>query len=131
MSEDTIVYMSEMRTAEVRTFDSGATRSPIADKLEYARFFDSRVLKRRAEYMHKHRKQSDGQIREPDNWKRGIPLGSYHDSLTRHIKDIDLHMQGYDSEAEEDFETAVVAAMFNLEGMLFEILKFRDIGEEI
>jgi hypothetical protein len=108
---------------QVRLFETGATRTPIGEKLCYSGFNDSRVEKRYAEYMHKHMKQSDGNLRDPDNWKKGIPLESYHDSMARHFKDIELYMQGYKGEMSEDIITALCAMRFNVTGMTFEILK--------
>lgn len=116
-------HLTEIRTAEVRTFDTGATRSPLGDKLCYSRFFDPRVLKLRAEYMHRHRTQTDGKLREPDNWKRGIDQASYVDSLMRHFMDVWLWAAGYQDEMTEDIKTAIIACMFNLEGLLHEIMK--------
>lgn len=106
----------------VRRFESGATRSG-GVKLEYTRFFDARVNKRVAEYMHKHRTQADGSVREPDNWKKGIDRGSYVASLARHEKDMELWEQGYPEEMTETIEDSLCALMFNAHGLLYEILK--------
>ena len=106
----------------VRRFESGATRSG-GVKLEYTRFFDARVNKRLAEYMHKHREQADGTLREPDNWKKGIDKESYVASLARHEKDTELWLQGYPEEMTETIEDSLLAIMFNAHGMLYEILK--------
>lgn len=115
--------LTDMRTAEVRIFDGGATRSPLGDKLCYSRFMDARVVKRYCEYLHKHRVQADGNVREPDNWKNGIPQASYMDSMHRHFMDVWLHNQGHTSEMAEDIETALCALIFNAQGMLFEVMK--------
>lgn len=128
MNEEQTVYMTAMRTAEIRTFDTGATRSPTNDKLAYSRFMDSRVIKRYCEYLHKHRTQTDGQVREPDNWKQGIPAESYVDSMYRHFMDVWLFEQGYYNDTLEDQETALCALMFNAQGLLFEILKDKERG---
>ena len=112
-----------MKKPEIREFETGATRSPIADKFCYDRFFSPLVLHRFAQYMHQHRTQSDGTIREPDNWQKGIPMESYMDSLKRHEMDVWLHQSGFGSIATEDIETALCGLFFNVQGMLFEILK--------
>lgn len=108
-----------------REFESGATRSPLGDKLCYAGFISPLAQKRFAEYMHLHRTQADGQIRQPDNWKKGIPLGSFMDSMSRHYQDVWLHMDGFSGEAVEDMETALCGLFFNIQGMLHEIVKER------
>lgn len=99
----------------MREFKTGATRDTNEHKLEYARFFSHEVLKRRAEYMHKNRLQTDGKLRDPDNWKKGIPKNVYLDSAFRHFFEI--------WEGKGDTEEAICALMFNCEGMLYEILK--------
>lgn len=105
----------------IRTFDSGATRDTDEGKLNYRRFFSPKVLKRRAEYMEKHRIQSNGEVRAPDNWKKGIPLEAYADSLSRHHHEFESLLEdgiwgGY------SIEDVICAQMFNLEGFLYELL---------
>lgn len=107
----------------VRTFETGATRSPLGSKLQYSKFMDSRVIKRYCEYLNHHRVQTDGKVREPDNWKSGIPVTSYVDSMQRHYMDIWLWHQEYTVEMSEDIETALCALLFNVQGLLFEVLR--------
>lgn len=113
----------------MRTFDTGATRSPLGDKLEYAGFLSPLVLKRFAEYMHKHRAQADGTIRDSRNWQKGIPLSSYEDSLIRHVIDVWLWCEGLDCEIEDNIEDNIedvlCAVIFNAQGMLFELLRLQ------
>jgi len=112
--------------SEVREFATGATRSPMANKLCYSGFLSPLAQKRFAEYMHLHRTQSDGAIRDPDNWKKGIPMESFMDSMSRHYQDVWLHMDGHGKEATEDIETALCGLFFNVQGMLHEIVKARE-----
>ena len=109
-----------------RTFESGATRDTVNDKLSYVKGMSVAVLHRYMEYLGKHREQPDGSTREFDNWKKGIPKECYIDSLVRHTMDewrlyegqavIDNH--GYVSE-----EDLLCAIIFNAHGILHEILK--------
>jgi hypothetical protein len=103
----------------LRTFDTGATRDTAGDKLDYEGFLSPRALRRYAEYMHVHRKQSDGTLRAADNWQKGIPLDAYMKSLWRHFMDVWLahRLKG---RAGED---ALCAMLFNVMGYLHEILK--------
>ena len=112
-----------MSNTPARMFDTGATRSPLGDKLCYADFMDSRVIKRYCEYLHKHRVQTDGIVREPDNWKKGIDKTSYVDSMFRHFMDVWHWHLGHQDEMSEDIQTALCALMFNTHGLMFEILK--------
>jgi hypothetical protein len=105
-------------------FSSGAIRDTDIDKLQYARFLSPLVIKRYCEYLHKHRKQADGKIREPDNWKLGIPQLRYMDSKFRHFMDTWLINCGYPKEAtEQNEEETLCAELFNTMGKLHEILQ--------
>lgn len=107
---------------EVRTFDTGATRDVDIGKLDYEAFLSPLVLKRYAEYMHKHRIQADGSLRDGDNWQRGIPLAQYMKSLWRHFMDAwTLHRFGKNMDTQQ--EENLCAGLFNVSGLLHEILK--------
>lgn len=117
----------------IRQFASGASRDADTEKLQFARFFDPLVVQRRAEYMHHHRHQADGSLREPDNWKlgqregTGIPIQAFMDGLARHEHDAwMIHEYGevFRPETGEsvDLEDALCAIMFNAEGWLRRLL---------
>jgi len=121
--ETTTVTDDDGRT---RTFVTGATRDTNTDKLEFWGFSSALVEQRYAEYMNSHRQMPDGSLRSSSNWAKGIPLDVYKHSLSRHIHDVRLHLEGYAELAQEaDFETALCAALFNLNGMLYETIKAR------
>lgn len=112
--------------AEMRVFETGATRNVDDDKLEYEGFESALVTKRYAEYMHLHRRQADGQLRDPDNWQKGIPKAAYVKSLVRHVQDLRLHWDGAADEAvDQDLESVLCAVLFNTKGLLFELIKER------
>lgn len=112
-----------------RTFDTGATRDTGDGKLAYDRFLSPFVIRRYAEYMEKHRVQSDGTLREPDNWKKGIPLPVYRASLTRHVQEVneftnpDDGFEVFGVTDYDDLEEALCATIFNAMGMLYEIIQ--------
>lgn len=110
--------------ARIRTFDTGATRDTNENKLEYRRFFSPMVLRRRAEFMHKNRLQSDGKLRDPDNWKKGMPHSVYADSLSRHVREME---QALESPELGGIEETLCAIMFNAEGLLYELLAGRSL----
>lgn len=102
----------------MRTFESGANRDSNDGKLDYEGFLSHRVLERYAEYLHKHRIQSDGKIRTSDNWQKGIPKEEYMKSMWRHFMDVwEAHRE------EKEIEDALCAMMFNSMGYLHEVLK--------
>ena len=122
----TDLKLNTSNDAKIRQFDTGATRDTSIGKLEYARFMSPIVIKRFSEYMNLHRKQSDNNLREPDNWMN--LFGDKHedvclDSLWRHLMDVWLINKGFPNEAREDIESALCAIMFNVQAWLFKVLK--------
>ena len=117
------------RGKEMREFSTGATRNNMSDnKLGYEGFFAPRVLRGYAEYMHAHRKQADGKLRDPDNWQKGIPKEVYMDSMVRHVFDLWAMWRDeprFEPETGEplDMETVGYAIMFNIMGLLFELTR--------
>lgn len=107
--------------AGMRTFSSGATRNVDDSKFDYEGFLSPLVLERFAEYMHQHRIQADGQVRDSDNWQKGIPKDAYMKSGFRHFMDWWQHHRG--NVANEELEEALCALMFNVMGYLHEELK--------
>lgn len=101
-----------------RIFASGASRDTDEGKLDFDGFLSHAVLSRYAEYMHKHRKMTDGSLRDSDNWKKGIPRDQYRKSAWRHFMDWwNLHRTG------QNVEEAACALLFNVMGDLHESLK--------
>jgi len=110
----------------MRQFDTGATRNDDSNQLDYEGFLSPLVLIRYAEYMHKNRLQSDGNMRESDNWQKGIPIEQYMKSKFRHFMETwRLHRQELNGEfpKKEDIEESLCAELFNTMGMLHELLR--------
>ena len=105
----------------MRTFETGATRDTDQNKHDYEGFLSPLVLERFAEYMTKHRKQADGNLRASDNWQKGIPLDAYMKSGWRHFFDWWKEHRGRPST--EGVEDAICALLFNAMGYLHEIRK--------
>ena len=107
-----------------RQFSTGSNRDTNKDKLEVARFLSPEVIERYCEYMHKNRFLANGELRDPDNWKK--LFGENHeqvclDSLTRHFlaywKNCDtLHD---DKQKEEE----LCGIMFNAMASLYALIK--------
>jgi len=105
-----------------------ATRNDDTNKLDIEGFISPAVLYRYGEYMHSHRVQKDGTIRESDNWQDGIPQDVYVKSLIRHTLDFWRLHRGEevinpDNGELSDKEELLCAIMFNAMGYLFEELK--------
>lgn len=105
----------------MRVFESGATRNVDFDKLDFEGFESPLVRQRFAEYMHKHRTQADGSMRDSDNWQRGIPRESLMKSAHRHFHDWWLEHRGYPSR--EGIEDALCALIFNANAYLLHVLR--------
>ena len=116
----------EVKDTSIRTFDTGATRDTVQGKLSYVRILSPIVLRRYVEYMNFHAKQSDGTMREPDNWKSGFPIETYLDSLGRHLVAVWLLQQDFtetDNHGSVTLEDSLCGIIFNAMGWLHEILK--------
>ncbi len=105
----------------MRQFETGATRDADVDKYDYEGFLSPLVLERYAQYMHKHRVQADGRMRDSDNWQRGIPRDAYMKSGFRHFMDWWRAHRGLP--AREGMEEALCALLFNVQGYLHEHLR--------
>jgi len=111
-----------MSTSVMRTFETGATRDTDTNKIDYEGFLSPLVLERFGQYMHENRIQSDGQIRDSDNWQKGIPLNAYMKSLCRHF--ITMWANHRNAEVhEKEMEDTLCALLFNVQGYLHEYLR--------
>ena len=113
--------MDSQQSGKIRQFDTGATRETDEGKYDYEGFISPLVLKRYAAYMHKHRLQPDGKLRDSDNWQKGIPKDAYMKSGWRHFLDWWCEHRGIASR--EGLEEALCALLFNVMGYLHETLK--------
>jgi len=112
-------------TEQVRTFDTGATRSADADRPDYEGFLSPLVIERYGLYMQKHRMQADGTLRESDNWQKGLPLATYIKGLWRHFHHLWLRHRGWpvnDPKAAADIQEDLCAIWFNTQGYLHTLL---------
>lgn len=118
----------EVTPENIRTFSTGATRNLDTTKLDYEGFLSPNALQEFAAYMHKHRTQADGSIRDSDNWQKGIPEDVYLKSMFRHFMDLWTIHRGGTAHSPEDNHTidrkeALCALMFNVQGLLHELTK--------
>ena len=114
-------YAYQTAEAGVRTFSTGATRDTDEGKFEFGGFLSHEVLEAFAHYMHGKRKLPDGTMRSASNWKRGIPRDAYMSSMHRHFMAV---WKSHDTEGAADIEE-LCALLFNVQGMLYELLKGR------
>jgi hypothetical protein len=114
---------------KIRLFKTGATRDVDKDKLDFEGFISPIALNRYAAYMHKHRIQPDGNLRDSDNWQKGIPKEAYMKSAWRHFFDWWSSHRGYDSR--EGIEDGICGLIFNAMGYLHEIEKEKLIKNDV
>ncbi len=110
---------------EGRTFETGATRDTDEGKFDYEAFNAPIVERTYASYMHDNRKQVDGQLRDGDNWQNGMPRRQYMKSLIRHVFDLWYLWRNAPSDTKA-IVTLLCAIRFNVNGLLFEILRGRN-----
>jgi len=108
----------------VRTFATGATRDDADSKPRYVGDLSPEVLKAYGRYMLKHQTAPDGSARDADNWKLGIDLAAYMDSLLRHVIDL------WDAFEREELTLAQTeelcsAILFNAQGFMYETIRKR------
>ena len=116
----------DTRPGAVRVFDTGATRSNDAERIDPEGFLSPLALERYSEYLHKHRLQPDGSVRDSDNWQKGIPLDAYMKGLLRHVLHLWQRHRGWtvvDPKAGVDIQEDLCAIIFNAQGYLHELLK--------
>jgi len=100
----------------VRKFETGATRNVDTNKYDYEGFLSPIMLEAFGRYMHKHRIQADGTLRDSDNWQKGMPRDQYMKSAWRHFFSWWKAHRGY--KTEEDIEDSICALIFNAQGYL-------------
>lgn len=105
----------------LRSFSTGATRDTSEGKLVYDKFLSPVVLKQFAKFMNMNRLQSDGKLRDGDNWQKGIPMEAYMESLYRHFMDFWMEHRGIETEG--GIVAAMCGVMFNIMGYMHEYLK--------
>lgn len=113
----------------IRTFPTGAIRDGLIDKgtglpkPDYHRFLDWSVLTYYCDkYMLPNRILPNGQMREPDNWKKGFGEDVTMASLTRHYYAVWgkwSNKRVYTDECLQD----LCGVMFNTIAMMREILE--------
>lgn len=106
---------------KIRQFKSGAIRDTDENKNDYEGFLSPLVIEAFGNYMTKHRKQSNGKLRDSDNWQKGIPKSQYIKSAWRHLLDWWKEERGYKSR--EGIKFALCGVIFNTMGYLHELLK--------
>lgn len=114
-------------TKPIRQFDSGATRNVDTAKFDFEGFLNPEALHAFGEYMHEHRLQRDGTVRDADNWQKGIPLKVYIKSLVRHTIDLWRMDRGYevinpDTGLPQTKKALCAAITFNAMGYLKELV---------
>jgi hypothetical protein len=108
----------------MRTFEGGGTRNTDDGKLDFEGFISPLALEAYAKYMHKHRFQADGNIRDSDNWQK--LFGDKHEdvcmkSAWRHFFSWWKSHRGLPTE--ETIEESICALIFNASAYLHKIQK--------
>lgn len=119
----------------IRQFDSGATRNLDTNKFDYEGFLNPEALYAFGKYMHEHRHQRDGSLRDSDNWQKGIPFRTYVKSLVRHTIDLWRMERGFavtnpDTGLPHTKQELCCAIVFNALGYLKEVVNPAPINQE-
>ena len=112
---------------KIRQFESGATRDSEDSKNDYEGFLHPLVIQAFGDYMTRHRKQSDGKLRDSDNWQK--MFGEKHKdvcikSMWRHFLDLWLFHRGY--KGRDNIEDALAGIIFNAQAYWLKILNEKE-----
>jgi hypothetical protein len=121
-----------MSAEPMRSFGTGATRTTDAGRDDPEGYLSPLVIDRYNAYMTKHRRQADGQLRESDNWQKGMPLVTYAKGMWRHFLHFWTRHRGFDvrdAGAAADIEEDLCAVIFNTQGYLHELIVARQGGK--
>ena len=115
----------------MRYFKSGASRNNSKDKFDFEGFLSPLVIEAYGKYMHKHRKQADGKLRDSDNWQKGF--GDKHldvcmKSMWRHFVDLWKEHRGFKSR--DGIDDAIGGILFNVMAYYYKILIEREKGKK-
>lgn len=118
----------------MREFETGATRNNDQTKPDFDGFLSPHMIQAFGQYMHEHRVQADGTIRDSDNWQKGIPIDAYRKSLLRHVFTAWTLGRGIPAKDHDTGEAAYLiptlcAVIFNAQGWLHELLKDESVSE--
>lgn len=113
----------------VRQFSTGATRDAEDGKIDPEAFLDSLTLGEYFDYMHRHRTQKDGNLRDGDNWQKGFPKNALMKSLWRHVYDAWRIHRGFEPMSEDILHLYTVhgkdrAMVESLCGVLFNAMAY-------
>lgn len=121
----------------MRSFDTGATRDTGEGKLDFDGFLHPEFLEQFAKYMNMHRLQSNGELRNSDNWQKGIPTPICRKSMWRHFFEAwglmradtdletgELNRMGRDNY--RDMMSGLMGMVFNIQCMVVNLSKEYD-----
>lgn len=106
---------------KITTFNTGAIRDSQEGKEDYIETISWTAFRRYAQYMTgKKKKYGAG------NFKKGIPVSSYEQSLVRHIQKYLANK--YENQGLEESEDHLSAMVFNIFGIMHEEARYVDEG---
>lgn len=115
--------LTKVKSDDYRTFQSGAIRDSDVGKEDYVETLAWTALKRYAQYMTaKKAKYGAG------NFKKGIPVSSYEESLARHVQK--YFANKYEDAEDEPGEDHLSAIVFNVFGIMYEVERSRKRGQQ-
>jgi len=109
----------------MRSFDTGATRDTAEGKLDFEGFLHPLFMEQFAKYMNMHRLQSDGKLRDSDNWQKGIPQDICMKSAFRHFFEMwKAHRAGaHCRRSYHDLMAGAMGLMFNIQAYVLHDLQ--------
>ena len=125
--DDNMPHFPPVDDGTMRAFDTGATRDTGEGKIDPEGFISPNVMLQYFKFMNMNRLQSDGQLRDSDNWQKGIPLDTYMKSMHRHL--LEAWMEHRKIGTENGQMAALCGLLFNVMGYMHELLKEQDMQD--
>ncbi len=114
--------------ATMRSFGTGATRSSAEGKPDYSGYLSPLAIEGFGRYMLKHQLQADGSYRSSRNWKKGIPMKAYVESLWRHFRAfwdfVDFWLEDDNDFPQAFTDKEIKAIREDLYGLMFNVQGF-------
>lgn len=124
----------DLDVMKMRDFGNGAIRTNDTGRPDYEGYLSPLALEAFGEYMLKHQTCADGTQRNSDNWQKGMTKESYMKGLLRHAFHLWARLRGWpvrDPGAAPNVIEDCCAAWFNIQGMLHELCKERDLAQNV
>lgn len=121
LAADSLAAKRQPPSSELRLFATGANRNLDTGKLDFDGFLHPAFIEAFGTYMHFNRHLENGDLRDSDNWQKGIPTDVCRKSMWRHFLDAWKALRGHT--VQENIIWALMGLAFNVQCITVNLLK--------